>query len=601
MKISRLQISNFRGIKSAELYFEDHTLLIGRNNVGKSTICEALDLLLGPDRLHGPTSIDEFDFYNSNYLAEDDTPIPLRIEGILTDLSDAALSTFSRNIEFWHLTEKQLLIEGELSETDRTGVVPCVRLELIGMYDLEEDEFQAKTYYSHSPDESEGLTEVSRAAKRQIGFLYLRAIRTGSRALSLERGSLLDLLLKIGQFRPRLWEDVRKQLKDLDPPLDKSIGTLRPVLDNIEARIKQYISITTKGEATKLFVSQLTREHLRKTLAFFMSLTEDQQPVPFQKLGTGTLSTLVFALLSAIAEMKRESVIFAMEEPEMAVPPHTQRRIVNYLLESTNQSFVTSHSPYVIEKFAPEQILLLDRDSNATVKGTRITFSGGLKVKNFHREMRRSIAEAMLGRAVLVGEGITECGVLSATAEILESHNAQLYPMDLSGVSFIDGQGDGKIESYGTFFRSLGLKTYCFFDYKASRTEAERSTLASCFDISQETAYVGMERLLAEEISLDIQWVFLQELSQNGGPSNIPGTRPADDRLKDLTIEILKGRKGDLTAAKLIGKCSVNQLPPTVVSFLMSIYQLHPKPEPVPSLETMVEDEESESDSIDPV
>jgi len=47
MKVVRLGISNFRGIKSAELLFDGHTLMVGSNNVGKSTICDALDLVLG--------------------------------------------------------------------------------------------------------------------------------------------------------------------------------------------------------------------------------------------------------------------------------------------------------------------------------------------------------------------------------------------------------------------------------------------------------------------------------------------------------------------------------------------------------------------------
>lgn len=66
MKVTSLQIENFRGVKSANLLFEGHTLMIGRNNVGKSTVCEALDLLLGPDRLRGYSPIDEYDFIMLN-------------------------------------------------------------------------------------------------------------------------------------------------------------------------------------------------------------------------------------------------------------------------------------------------------------------------------------------------------------------------------------------------------------------------------------------------------------------------------------------------------------------------------------------------------
>ena len=57
MKISQVTIQNFRGIGSASLLFPDHVLLIGDNNTGKSTVLEAIDLVLGPDRLSRRTSI----------------------------------------------------------------------------------------------------------------------------------------------------------------------------------------------------------------------------------------------------------------------------------------------------------------------------------------------------------------------------------------------------------------------------------------------------------------------------------------------------------------------------------------------------------------
>ena len=49
MQISRVKIENFRGIKSADLLFDGNTVLIGDNNVGKTSILEAIDLALGPD------------------------------------------------------------------------------------------------------------------------------------------------------------------------------------------------------------------------------------------------------------------------------------------------------------------------------------------------------------------------------------------------------------------------------------------------------------------------------------------------------------------------------------------------------------------------
>src|ERR1700733_36553 len=97
MKVCRLKIENFRGIKKSELYFDDHTLFVGVNNVGKSTICEALDLVLGPDRLNRFPPIEEYDFYNGKYLepaqveGEDPTPVKMRIEVALIGLSGEVL------------------------------------------------------------------------------------------------------------------------------------------------------------------------------------------------------------------------------------------------------------------------------------------------------------------------------------------------------------------------------------------------------------------------------------------------------------------------------------------------------------------------------
>ena len=44
-----------------------HSLLVGGNAVGKSTVCEALDLVLGLERLYRRPVIDEYDFYAARY------------------------------------------------------------------------------------------------------------------------------------------------------------------------------------------------------------------------------------------------------------------------------------------------------------------------------------------------------------------------------------------------------------------------------------------------------------------------------------------------------------------------------------------------------
>lgn len=356
MRVARLAIENFRSIKQAVLHFSGHTLLIGGNNVGKSTICEALDLVLGPDRLNRTPPVEEFDFRNGGYLSEDgESPVPIRIEAVLVDLTNDIKKLCAANLEFWHKTDKRLLDEGEIHNADDPSVELCLRLITVAQYDVEEDQFFARTIYGRSDDEDNAdPRSIPIKVKRAIGFLYLRTIRTGSRALSLERGTLLDNILRMKEARKGMWERIRRRLATLDPPIDADATELGPILDEIEARLSEYIAPGGEGRSTRLFVSQLTREHLRKTIAFFLTMGRGEEAVPFQQTGSGTLNTLLLALLTFIAELKKDNVIFAMEEPEIALPPHTQRRIANYLLEETSQCFVTSHSPYVIERFEPD-------------------------------------------------------------------------------------------------------------------------------------------------------------------------------------------------------------------------------------------------------
>jgi len=589
MKVVRLTIANFRGIKSAELLFEGHTLMVGTNNVGKSTICEALDLVLGPDRLNRFPPVDEFDFYNATYIlppaaaGEKPMPIPLRIEAVLIELSAEIQAKCGGNVEFWQLAEQRILGPGEVAAANPPDVVPCLRIETLGNYDPDEDEFVAKTYFSHSPDApADELTAIPKPIKRLFGFLYLRALRTGSRALSLERGSLLDIILRTKGIRTSLWEKTIERLRGLD--LEADSAEIAPVLRSVEKRLARYISLESPGNATKLHVSELTREHLRKTMTFFLALSSDQGHVPFPHAGTGTINTLVLALLSFIADLKPETVIFAMEEPEIAVPPHTQRRIAEYLLTKTTQAFVTSHSPFVIEKFEPSKTLLLAR-KDGVVTARKVSDATGLKDNDYKRFSRSGLSECMLGRAAIVVEGVTELHAMPIVSRRMEESDQTLQPLDIAGVAFFDADGESNMPKFGKFFKTLGLRTFAFYDldYKKKRKAEQAQALADNFEINVEHDYKGFEELVVAEVPVDRLWSFLSGLKANDENGNvaIPDERPSDEAIKAIAKEALGGNKGAGWSARLFKECELNELPATVTGFLASVFALFPQPPPI--------------------
>ena len=289
---------------------------------------------------------------------------------------------------------------------------------------------------------------------------------------------------------------------------------------------------------------------------------------------------MVLALLTFIADLKKDNVIFAMEEPEIALPPHTQRRITNYLIEKTSQCFVTSHSPYIIERFETDGIVKLVRQPDGILSGVPIRLPEGMKTKNYRQNFRRILAEAMLGRGVIVGEGITEQDALFVVAQKLEEADADLFPLDVAGITIVNAEGDGNLEKLGLFFKEIGIPAFAFFDRK-KRSDAELKALDDSYMIACEIKQKGAETLLAAEVPLDRQWDFLaaHRAANPDSEHGIPADRPADeDALRKHTISVLRGLKGDGGAARLLGACGVAELPATIKGFLGAVYLLNPRP-----------------------
>lgn len=66
MRISHLTLEKYRGLKKAVILLPKHGVLIGENNTGKTTILEALNLVLRPARLNRQPPIDEHDFFRGS-------------------------------------------------------------------------------------------------------------------------------------------------------------------------------------------------------------------------------------------------------------------------------------------------------------------------------------------------------------------------------------------------------------------------------------------------------------------------------------------------------------------------------------------------------
>lgn len=636
MRVRRLSITNFRGVRDGVVDFAKHALLVGGNNTGKSTLCEALDLVLGPERLSWRPVVDEHDFYRGRYHARtvedadevsanladisyraaiaaatnsDDGPAGeirqavclIRIEAMLVDLPGEAERRFRGHLRRWSENLAGFVDETDSpapEDADAEDTSWALPVAFLGRYNREEDDFEGGTFFLHPRREvaeedasklGAGLAPFTRDDKRLCGFVFLRALRTGSRALTLQKGSVLDTILRLaGDDAAEMWVSTLDMLQGLSPPIGH-IPHLKMIQEQIQRRARQFIGLAP-GDSTGFFASELTREHLREVVRLFVASEQSAHLLPFHRLGTGTINVLVFALLTFIAELKsNRSVIFAMEEPEIALPPHTQRRIVRFVLREMGQAVVTSHSPYVIQQLESEDIVVLSRGADGRLRARPL--EAGVVTSRMLRTQRRQFAEAVLGQAILVVEGGTEvalCHAVSTALELFLPPETYLH-LDLAGVTVFNAGSDGEVPKFGPVFAGMQKPAFALYDKQRSPWSPEEETALAAYQSTKEHEYSGIEDLLVAEVPVSVHRAFLERAaSRNDYPQRrryAPGM--TDNELLKLSKEVLVARKGEGSAycALLIASCeSVDELPATIVGLLTTIHQeLHGEAALVPA------------------
>ncbi|APV49474.1 ATP-dependent endonuclease [Betaproteobacteria bacterium GR16-43] len=575
MRVAQISIRNFRGIRDGTLLLPNHAVLVGDNNIGKSTVLEAIDLVLGPERLARRPSIDEHDFHAGDYLDLEGKPVPIEIEVVVVGLGEDQIVYFKDHLEWWKESTQKLLDSPPAEATDELDVVAALRVRFRGLYEAEDDDFSAETYFA-SPKKDDGSLDPFRTRDKRIcGFLYLRTLRTGSRALSLERGSLLDVILRLEEKQLRMWEEILEQLRVLPVAENPEIG-ITEVLANVQTAVRDFVPMEWASNP-HMRVSDLTRETLRKTLTVFIAtgakrLNGADYSAPFHHQGTGTINTLVLALLSIIADLK-SNVIFAMEEPETAIPPHAQKRIIKSVCGKSAQALFTSHSPYVLEEFPPEQVVVLTRH-DGTLQGFPACLPPAVKPKKYKEEFRKRFCEVVLARHVLVAEGRTEYDAFPEAARRLhELDPGGFRSLEAMGVAVIDAETDSQIAPLCAHFRKLGKTICAVYDKQSPTQKAEIEAVA---DHSFEGPGHGFENTLLDGTAESALRRFAKRLiDSDEWPNHLVSQKPTPAvdlvALKASLKQYLKWAKGKGGAADLLSDCSQAEMPQYVVDVLAKL------------------------------
>ena len=577
MRVARVRIENFRGIKQADLVFPKHGVLIGDNNTGKTTILEALDLVLGPDRLNRQPAIDEHDFFRGIYAKAPDAPPEngdaelahppepghdiaealtpkIAIEATIADLTEEQKGKFGDYIEFWDSTTDKFYDAPEPAGVDAASITEALRVTFHGWYDKEEDDFEGATYFTRSLAEGDKPDLFSRKHKQLCGFLYLRSIRTGSRALSLERGSLLDIILRLKEVRPQMWEATLATLTEIVVASDPALG-ISPVLESINTALKKYVP-KEWGVEPHLKVSNLTRDHLRKVITAFIATGDGMHAAPFYRQGTGTINMLVLAMLSQIAENK-QNVIFAMEEPETAIPPYAQKRIIHEVRKLASQALFTSHSPYVLEEFETDETVVLARDASGRMGQKAIALPDNVKPKRYRQEFRTRFCEGLLARRVLLAEGPTEYSAFPVVCRRLaELDPENYYSLEALGICTVDADGEKNVPGMAQLYKELGKRTFAICDKQEAANKALIEAQVELLLMHDEK---GFEDLVLKGTSEEALKRFAKQLDW---PQHLALKYPDPELQAEAALrDYFSWSKGNWGIADFLAQCSKEEVP----------------------------------------
>lgn len=422
MYLARLRIQGFRGIREADLVFGTHTVLIGPNSSGKTTVTEALALLFGRDKLI--RELTEHDFFGSNPQAADRIRIVATLSGFEGNDPDRHSAWFreDRAVPKWLNPA-----DGVLHAAHGAGYALACQIGFSARFDRDELTVETIRYY-HDNDEMgdvfdpDVVRRVQSSVIKELGFFLVPANRTWDRALSFGSELFRRVVAAIGGRPAQAVIIERDRLRRPEAPLEQDAG-LREIVAHIDAELAGLFSrpprLTLRLTATD------SEAVLDAVMPHFVAPIGSD--LPAKRHGSGLISLQQLLLLLHFGRLRAErgqGFMLALEEPELHVPPPIQRRLIHRIQALSTQTIVGTHSPVVASGCEPTSVLILqNRDGNLASRPL-LDSALGREAPNWKRTLygtkRQETITALMHDVVLVPEGRSDFDIFRLLVDVVE-------------------------------------------------------------------------------------------------------------------------------------------------------------------------------------
>jgi putative ATP-dependent endonuclease of OLD family len=379
-KILKLKIDRFRGIEALDWKpSPGMNIILGGGDAGKTTILEAIALLLSPS---SSVVVSEADYWQRK--VEDE----FVIQAVIALPPSSEIAQQQKFAWPWEWDGNDAVPPangGDGDDAPSASGRPVYRLQVRGTAELEIN------WEIVQPNDEIDL--LSAAVRRNIGVVRLGGDDRNDRDLRLVYGSALDRLLADKGLRARIGQRV----SDID--LAANLGdSANKALGQLDQTLKK------EGLPSKLDLGLTSSQGLSiGALIGLMAERAQGVSLPLASWGAGTRR---MTALQIAAATEAESSITVIDEIERGLEPYRLRKLVNVLQVQATQCFVTTHSAVAIN--AADQASLWYLDGSGHI--------GALPREKIARQQQRD-PEAFLSRFAVIAEGPTEVGFLSYLLE----------------------------------------------------------------------------------------------------------------------------------------------------------------------------------------